>query len=363
VLVTYFRPGVKKSKEEFFNFERELEILVRELRREETRMIVIKGVRRTGKSSLLQVGLEESGVPYLLIDARALGPFSPEQVYDLMANSLSELIVKHRALRKLLEKVRGISIAGVEVEFVSRDRPVLVEVLGKLGEWGESRGEPVVLALDEAQEFRLFPRFDGLLAHLYDYSRGIKLVMTGSEVGVLDEFLGREKAGAPLFGRPYVEIELGRLSREKAEEFLRAGFGQLGVKAREEEISEALEIFDGIIGWLTSYGYLASRVGHRKAIARTLREGTRLVRGELEAFLAQRPQARARYLSILGMLASPLSWSEVKRGLAAKLGRIPSDKQLSHYLAELVDYGFAVRVNGRYVLADPMIARALSGGC
>jgi len=356
----YFRLGVKKSREEFFDFERELEVLIRELKREETRMIVIKGVRRTGKSSLLQVGLEEAGLPYLLLDARALGPFSPERVYDLMARSLSRLTEKHRTLRGLLEKVKGVSMAGVEVEFVSREGPALVEVLERLGEWGESRGRPVVLALDEAQEFRFFPGFDGLLAHLYDYSGGIKLVLAGSEVGVLERFLGRGRTRAPLFGRPCLEIELGRLPREKAEEFLRAGFEQLGVRVKEEEISEALEIFDGIIGWLTSYGYLASRVGHRKAIARTLQEGTRLVRSELEAFLAQRPQARERYLSILRMLVSPLSWSEVKRGLAAKLGRIPSDKQLSHYLAELVDYCFAIRVNGRYALADPLIARAVS---
>ena len=153
----YFRLGVKKSREEFFDFERELEVLIRELKREETRMIVIKGVRRTGKSSLLQVGLEEAGLPYLLLDARALGPFSPERVYDLMARSLSRLTEKHRTLRGLLEKVKGVSMAGVEVEFVSREGPALVEVLERLGEWGESRGRPVVLALDEAQEFGSSP--------------------------------------------------------------------------------------------------------------------------------------------------------------------------------------------------------------
>jgi|GEM_PF-3895839 len=36
--------------------------------------------------------------------------------------------------------------------------------------------------------------------------------------------------------------------------------------------------------------------------------------------------------------------------------------RLSHYLAELVDYGFASKVNGRYALADPLVARAVSEG-
>ena len=356
----YFKLGVKESKEDFFNFEPELDTLTRELKSEETRMIVIKGVRRTGKSSLLKVGLAESKAPCLFLDARAFGPFSPDQVYDLMADSLSKLIEKHRTLRELLRKVRGVSIAGVRIDFTSRNRPVLVEVLEKLSEWGESKGEPVVLALDEAQEFRLLPKFDSLLAHIYDYSTGIKLVLAGSEVGVLDEFLGKGKTKAPLFGRPYFEIRMDRLSIEKAENFLTAGFEQLGKKAKASEISEAIRIFDGIIGWLTSYGYHASRISHEKAIARTIQEGTKLVQDELESFLAQRRQARTRYLSILGMLVSPMAWSEVKRGLAAKLGRTISDKQLSHYLAGLVDYSFAVEVDNKYTLADPLTAQAVS---
>jgi hypothetical protein len=356
----YFKLGVKESKKDFFDFEPELDALARELKSAETRMIVIKGVRRTGKSSLLRVGLAESQVPHLLLDARALGPFSPDQIYDLVASSLSKLIEKYRVLGGLLRKIKGVSVAGVGIDFASRDGPVLVEVLEKLSEWGESRGEPVVLALDEAQEFRLLPKFDSLLAHIYDYSKGVKLVLAGSEVGVLDKFLGRGRAKAPLFGRPYFEIKMERLSGEKAEEFLTAGFKQLGKKVRENEIFEAVKFFGGTMGWLTSYGYHASRTNHKKAITITVEEGVKLVRDELESFLAQRRQARIRYLSILGMIVSPMTWSEVKRGLGAKLGRAISDKQLSNYLAELVDYSFAAEVDKKYTLADPLVRQAVS---
>lgn len=355
----YFQLGVKESKEDFFNFDRELEAFNRELRCRETRMIVIKGVRRTGKSSLLRVGLAEADVPSLLLDARALGAFSPDQIFDLVAGSLSKLLEKHGAFKKLLEKVRGIKITGLEVEFATGNRQTLLEIFERLSEWGESEDRPVVLALDEAQEFRLVPKFDALLAHLYDYCRGIKLVLAGSEVGVLDRFLGRKRAGAPLFGRPYFEITMGRLPKEKAEEFLRIGFEQLGAKVKEEEISEAVEVFDGIIGWLTSYGYFASKLGHKEALSRNLEEGIKLVKEELNTFLVQRQQARTRYLYILKLLSSPMSWSELKRGLEVKLGRTISDKQLSHYLAELVDYSLVNRAENKYVLADPMLARAV----
>jgi hypothetical protein len=56
--------------------------------------------------------------------------------------------------------------------------------LEKLSKWGESTAKPVVLALDEAQEFMLFPKFDSLLAYIYDSFNGVKLVMSGSKVGV-----------------------------------------------------------------------------------------------------------------------------------------------------------------------------------
>lgn len=356
----YFGLGVKESKRDLFDFESDLEALIRELGSRDTRMIVIKGLRRTGKSSLLRVGLAECGMPYALLDARSYGPFSPDEIYDLMAGSLSRTVEKHRPLKEALRRVRGVSISGVTVNFTARSRSAISEVLERLSDWAR-KNEQVVLALDEAQDFRLVPGFDKLLAHVYDYLDGIKLVMAGSEVGVLDELLGGRRAKAPLFGRPYFEIEMERLSPERSEEFLRAGFEQLKLRVPQAEISQAIDHFDGIIGWLTNYGYYFSRLGHGRAMNKTLREGSRLVRDELESFLAQRRQARTRYLAVLKMLASPLAWSDVKRGLAAKLGRAVSDKQLSNYLAELVDYGFLVRAENRYALADPLIKHALEG--
>jgi hypothetical protein len=154
---------------------------------------------------------------------------------------------------------------------------------------------------------------------------------------------------------------MGRLPKHKAEEFLTSGFEQMGRTAITENIAEAVDRFDGIIGWLTNYGYYATRLGYKEAVNKTLEEGARLVKEELNSFLAQRRQARSRYLSILRMIATPLAWSEVKRELSAKLGMTVSDKQMSRYLSELVDYGFAVKRDNRYVLADPLIAHALVG--
>ena len=60
-----------ESKFNFFNFDEQRSDFNRALR-EGTRLILINGARRTGKTTLLRLGLEESGRPYLLIDARSL---------------------------------------------------------------------------------------------------------------------------------------------------------------------------------------------------------------------------------------------------------------------------------------------------
>ncbi|MEM0025535.1 MAG: ATP-binding protein [Zestosphaera sp.] len=357
----YFDPGVKERREDFFNFNEELNTLIKELNNQSTRMIVIKGVRRTGKSSLIRVGLSMSGLPHVILDARKFEYFSVDTFYDMLASSLSKLLETRKSVSKYLKSVKGVSISGLTLEFSFRGSWTFTEVLEALNKWGEECGEPIVLAFDEAQDFLIFPRFDSLLAHVYDYLSYVKLVLAGSEVGLLDRLLGVKKVKAPLSGRPYTTIVMKRLSREEAIEFLREGFRQAGVTINEVFLEDAVSVFDGVIGWLTYYGYQALRVGHEEAITKTLEEGSKLVQEELENFLSIRPQARTRYLTILKLLTTPLTWSEVKAGLSAKLKKTISDKQLTHYLRELVNYGFVEKINSEYVIADPVLKSAARG--
>ena len=68
----------------------------------------------------------------------------------------------------------------------SLDMASLLEALGKTA---ESRGTTFVIALDEAQEFKRLAglRLSALMAHVYDYVKGIQWIVTGSQVGVLSE--------------------------------------------------------------------------------------------------------------------------------------------------------------------------------
>ncbi len=336
--------------------------LISELRDPLTRMIVIKGIRRVGKSSLMRVALSELNIPYLLIDLRASGSFSPDDLYAYLGEEISRLLTKNKSLIKVLSRLEGVEIAGLKFDLTERRLSALGRVLNELGKWASSNGSKIILAFDEAQDLRLIRGFDKFLAHIYDYQEGIKVLLAGSEIGLLDRLLGKGNPRAPLFGRAIAEIGIGRLDYDKSRDFLMKGFQQEGIRASDREVEEVVDKLDGIIGWLSYYGYYRIRMGHEKALKTTLKEGSRLAASEIDRFLAIRQAARRRYVEVLRILSKPSRWSEVKRGLVISLGINISDKQVSNYLNELLEYGFIMKKDNLYEIADPLLAEAVRRG-
>ena len=66
-----FDPNVKINKKDLFDRERELEEIINATKSKE-RLIIIYGVRRVGKTSLINVALRELGEPFIIIDVRTL---------------------------------------------------------------------------------------------------------------------------------------------------------------------------------------------------------------------------------------------------------------------------------------------------
>jgi hypothetical protein len=359
---------VKEDPSEFYDYEEQLARLGFGLRDRLTRLIVVKGVRRIGKSSLVRVGFRLHRVRlYAFFDARSVPVVSAESVFEVISRGLSSLMERAGGLRgvmaSLLSRVEGVSVGGVRVEIRPGRPRVLVDIVEALGRVAREAGEPVILFFDEAQDFSVVPGFARMMAHIYDYVEGVKLVLAGSEVGLLDRLLGKGDPKAPLYGRPYLEIEMERLNREKSVDFLEKGFTELGLEWPRAYMEEAVGELDGIPGWLTAYGYYSYTTrSHREALGRVLHEGSLLARRELEAFLAIRRQARHRYLAILKCLrVRPMRWSELKRCMETQIGRTLNKSQYTRYLHELQDYAFIEKTGeGLYRLADPLIGHAVA---
>jgi len=157
-------------------------------------------------------------------------------------------------LRRILEGIRGISFAGfsVEIKWKGSDSISLVGLLSEINR----KTNNFILALDEVQATKppVSAQLRNLLAYGYDNFENINFIVAGSEIGLLRDFLGIERPDSPLYGRDIYEINVERLTREEAKEFLIRGFKEEGLNPPANIIEEALNYFDGIIGWLALFG-------------------------------------------------------------------------------------------------------------
>lgn len=355
-----FDPSVKTRPEDFYNYNRELETLLKGIKDPLTRMIVIKGIRRIGKSSLLRVALELTSKPYILFDVRSVGDVTVDNIYKVLSTGLQDAISRLEPFKELLSRIEGIEIAGVKVKVKDRKPSILYEILNTLNQIGTEKGH-VIVAIDEAHHLTVIRGLPRILAHAYDYLKGVKLILTGSEIGLLDRLLGRKNPDAPLYGRPTLEITMKRLPREKSIDFLKHGFKELDIHWPIKYIEEAVDKLDGIPGWLTYYGYHAHTTNnHTEALTKTIETGSTLVAKELETFLAVRRIAKTRYLAILRCLKStPMKWSMLRRCMEAETGTRITNPQLYRYLKELQDYTIIEKNNNQYQLTDPLLKEAL----
>jgi hypothetical protein len=348
-----FDPEPKKRKKDFYNREDELRELLKSIENE--KLVVIQGIRRLGKSSLLNVALGESKHPFIKLDLREVyfthGSVSKFHLYRAFSQELSRLSKTHR-LASWLEKVKGIKIAGFEIELDWREKGVpLADIFRAVDRWASARKEKIVIALDEAQYLRLAgrARYDGLLAWAVDNLNNLVFVLTGSQVGVLDDFLGTENPTSPLYGRYVKVIKLERLSREQAMDFLERGFEEAGVKHPNPE--EVINSLDGLIGWLTLYGH--AYVSEEKVeLKRFLNAAAKLALEEMGKIL----RWSDRYRMVLKAVANgAVTWSDVREKVTMSAGPI-SKSEITYLLVNLVRYGYLERRgNGSFTIPDPVV--------
>ncbi|MDK2465138.1 MAG: ATP-binding protein [Candidatus Korarchaeota archaeon] len=364
-----FDPAPKSRREDLFDFEEELETLLEAYRDDLTRMVVISGLRRTGKTSLLKVSLRESGLPHLIVDGRSV--LGPEDLERTLTEGLRR--IREGPLRRSLSRLRSLStpVVGVELDRLGEVR--LQDELREASSWALERGTRIVVALDEVQDLRYVGWLPRILAFCYDNLHGILTVLTGSQVRLMEEFLGLRDPGSPLFGRPFAEVRTRTLSDREAREFLEAGFVQAGVRCPSQALEDAVYSLGGVIGWLTYYGYQVLRtaggrgeVGREvcdEALERTYSYARSLLRSELRAFLEGRASAERRYRAVLSVLARAPGRVLDRAELRARVEGLLEEKiprpRFSRLLSELERYGFIVSGEQGYRLADPLIALAL----
>jgi len=340
----YFNPEPKTRKEEFFNMEEEIDRLSKGLKH--GKLVVVSGLRRYGKTSLILTYLNEKKYDYIYIDCRLLPPGMI--TLDSILKLFKEELEKKTWARKILRSVEEIAVGDIKVKLKGEE--TLASMLEAL--------EGKIVVLDEAQELRRSKyRFDKILAYAYDHLN-IKFIVSGSQIGLLYRFLRVNDPESPLYGRPYIEVKLGRLSEKDSRRFLLEGFKQYGVEVSEDEIEEAVKWFDGIIGWLTYFGYSRSVDGER--LSSIVDKASKLALSELEHALKIYGIAERRYREVLRIIAltHPAKWIQIKRGVEARIGRIPNNT-LTTIIKNLMDSGFVEKTLDGYVISDPILRNGI----
>lgn len=352
----YFNPEPKTERKDLFGAEYAVTSFLNSLNDKSTRMVIIKGLRRTGKTSLLNVGLKESGKATVKIDVRQ-GPYQDRKEFLSFIIAQIRKKLDESLFQRIMKKISGVSVGYRDFSatvFLSKEE--------NAGLFFESLNgqlpNPLILAFDEIQLAKDIG-FDYFLASIFDNYTNIKLVLTGSEMGLLDAFLGKKDYDAPLYGRACFEIELKRLKEEGTASFLHLGFAEIHKQISFEETRNVIEHLDGIIGWLTLYGWLRYQdVSHLKAIQKVKEEGKETVKRELDNFLTTR-RATSNYIKLLhSLLQGQTTWSALKASFRKQKIHL-SDGQLQLYLNELQDYGFIENSSEGYIIADPLLAVAL----
>nr|WP_297488552.1 ATP-binding protein [Thermococcus sp.] len=353
-----FDPRPKRSIDELFDRREEFEALFSA----DEPLTLLLGIRRVGKSSLLRATLNEiEGGVY--IDARKMyfdsgGWITADSLRRELERALNSLRKDFRSiLIEAMKTINGVKVKGIELRFEKSIQ--ISDVLEALNEVG------AVIGVDEAQYLRFYGsrggrEFLALLAYAYDNLENLRFILTGSEVGLLHDFLGLGEYESPLYGRSYGEVRLMPFSRSLSIEFLKRGFAEAGVEVPMMDIERAVDVLDGIPGWLVDFGRAYMKEGNLKsAIESVLKKAEGFLRGELKELERRSP----RYILILEGIAKGYNrWELLREYLAVKGQEVPKSR-LSKLLDSLEKMSWIIResVDGRrkYRIVDPVIERVL----
>ncbi|WP_289058609.1 ATP-binding protein [Mesotoga prima] len=353
-------PKPKSKEADLFSRGEELKELLSSLR--DNPITLITGIRRVGKSSLMRVAIAETEQDSIMIDVRRIysdssGSMGRADLSYAIQGELEKKLKKER-IKALLSKVKGVSFMGNSVTFDWNDI-TLSSLLEKLND----HPKPFIIAFDEAQYFRYYGGKGGksiqnLIAWAFDNLQNIRFLLTGSEVGLIHDFIGTDDYESPLHGRYMYEIVLKPFSKDISIEFLKAAFAESDMQIPVEEITAAQNLLDGIVGHLVQYGLNRLRRSHDEALSETFRTAKMLFISELKELEKRSP----RYRKVLEFIASgATTFTAILRSFQAS-GDSASKSRVADALRILERSSWINKEHGKYSIIDCVLAELIKNG-
>jgi AAA+ ATPase superfamily predicted ATPase len=148
----YFTPEPKTEKKDLFGVEYNLSIILDYLTDTSTRMIVIKGLRRVGKTSLLNVALQESGSLFIKIDVRE-GPYAEKQEFLHFLIKKIQKTLGEPLLQKIFHSLTAIQLGygtlSTTLYFAKEEN--IMFFFEQINHYLKEKKKQYILAFDEVQ--------------------------------------------------------------------------------------------------------------------------------------------------------------------------------------------------------------------
>ena len=326
-------------------------------------LTVIYGIRRTGKTSLLKSVLNDIKMPYIIIDIRELfnesGTIRENEISLKILNELKKNMRISQKLKffiaEILSRINGIEINHLKIDIDTSKKYQLNNILEIINEICEKNNDIFILAIDEAQYLKYSgKRYNNVLAWAYDNLKNIHIIITGSEIGILEDFIDIENTESPLFGRMINEIKIDHFDKNVSYNFLKSGFEEAELYVNDNDLNSAIDVLDGIAGWLTYYGYnrTVRKLNNYDSINNVIEYSKRLIDSELNKLINN---SKDRYIAILESIAAGLNnWSTIRAYVTSKTGFI-SSTILNNHIIKLIKYGFIKKIENKYYIEDPLI--------
>ena len=277
---------------------------------EKNPLIVVSGLRRIGKTSLVMSVLNslDHSIYLNVWDIGATSKITKEQVMELFEHGIQKFFDSHKKITNqlisFLQSVAGISVnasvagtgGGGSIQFHPPDKSevTLVSLFSGLNDWAIENEQIITIAIDEVQEFSKSIDIDlaKFFSSFYNYEN-IVLILTGSQVGLLYNFINKEDSQSPFYGKDIVPLKIEPLSEDESKGFLLKAFEEEGsIKIQriipyDQIIDEASKELGGIIGWLVNFGLECVRNGRitEESIINTQETGAVQVRDEFNKFI------------------------------------------------------------------------------
>lgn len=353
--MTLFDLRPKDSPEALFGRDEELKRLTRLVAA--GRWTVVLGPRMVGKTSLIRAATKR--LRRRVVYVNLWGVSGTAGFVDAFAHGISSNQSLLGKIRAQLRRIEGVSVGptGLSIAAPRRQLKTVWELMDLIAE----QEEDAVFELDEFQEVSAASgQILKLLANIFNTHTKVDFIFTGSRYGVVRALLD-PKATSPLYGRSPEELHLLPFEPAQSVAFLRAGFGEYGMKPSETELEATVRrSLGGIPGWLAMYGskVAVSRLDSKTAETQTIEEGKKVARDELKHFLEGRRSEN--HWPALKAIALGASWTEIRTAVSAARGSVANDALIQDMLRALVGNEIATKSEGGYVLVDPMVRQYVS---